>query len=297
MFHKIIKDDVLNLFASNCPHITSLTLKGPFLVTDNAFSNIFKALGASLEYIHLENAAKFSESSIETLSLYCPNLHHIVFSLCSSLGDSGVSCISKLKHIKKLHLAELGAIADNTVIDLLCTIGKNLTSLSLEGFIDMTDKVLIEGIAPNCINLSHLSLKSNECITDEAMIAMINTLTLNSPLRGLILSRVVNLKDDSINSIISHHGPSLTHLNINGLDDLTILSLKTLVSGNCPNLEDVDLSWIRNVDDEIFSELIKLPFLKCVRIYGCNKLTECMLSKRHFNANNEIIKIMGNEFD
>ncbi|KAJ1569017.1 hypothetical protein HK096_004495, partial [Nowakowskiella sp. JEL0078] len=111
-------------------------------------------------------------------------------------------------------------------------------------FSDMNDEFLISGIAKNCLNLKDLSLAECESLSDE--------------------------------------GRTLRSLNINGLDELTDSSLKMLASPDIegfPNiLRELNVSWVRNIDDDIFLQIMKnLVDLESIWVWGCGKLTEFTL--------------------
>ncbi|KAJ3188499.1 hypothetical protein HK101_009134 [Irineochytrium annulatum] len=294
-----MNDEALDAITSNCPHLHSLTLKGPFLVTDKAYERLFTALGGILRLLCLENAAKLSSSSIECLADNCPNVESLSLGQCRALKDEGVKSLEKLARLETLVLEELGEVKDESIVGVIKSIGKALKVLELNGFPDMEDLVLLDGIAPNCRKLQRLSLRGNESLTDEGFVTFLNAFQPEATLSRLNVSRVVNLKDDALNSIVSHHGNSLEFLGMNGLEFVTTHSLQNaFCSGNMPRLEEVDLSWVRSLDDDVFGELvIKCPMLKSVKIYGCNKLTEFSLLRAHINANGAVIRKIGNEFD
>ena len=130
------------------------------------------------------------------------------------------------------------------------------------------------------------------------MVKFLNAYHTEEPLTNLDLGRIINLKDPSINSLVSLHGQSLKAISLHGLDDLTSHSLKTLFGGLCANLEEVECSWIRCLDDELFDILVKEnPKLRIIKVYGCNLLSEFSLLKKFHNSFGEQIKIIGNEFD
>ncbi|KAI8852689.1 hypothetical protein BC829DRAFT_384307 [Chytridium lagenaria] len=291
-------DLVVNSLTSTCTQLTSLTLKGPFLVSDTAWTMLFSSLGLKLEELFFENAAKLSTSAIETLAKECQNLKSLNLTLCESINDEGVTGLGALKKLEAFVLDDLGDVKDESIIEVLKGVGAGLKVLGLNGFLNMEDKVLIEGIAPNCTNLEKLMLRANESLSDEGMIQFMNVFQSRPGLRHLDIGRIVNLKDGSLTSIISLHGSTLEHLDINGLDYFTEYSLKCAFDGGLPRLREVDVSWVRSVDEDLLEMLMKkTPFLSKVRVYGCYRLTQFVLCKEHLNAAGETIKLIGNEFD
>ncbi|KAJ3401924.1 hypothetical protein HDV05_000195 [Chytridiales sp. JEL 0842] len=293
-----IIDSTIADLVSSCQFITSLTLKGPFLVTDKAFAQLFSSLGEQLEELCLENAAKLGSGGMAALAAKCPNLRNLTLSHCMSLRDEGLKVISGLTAMKKLELMYLEGVTDEVLVEITSKLGHNLTHLALTGFAEMADTVLLDGVGAHCKELCSLSLYGCESLTDDGITKFLNMLNPLPNLRQLDLGRIINLKDDSIVTVVNLFGSSLEFLNINGLDELTEYSLRTLLNGGCPNIVELDLSWIRDVDDDLFQLMVtKNHLLKTVKVYGCHKLTEFSLVKKFYNKAGSLIKVVGNEFD
>ncbi|KAJ3069363.1 hypothetical protein HDU98_007604 [Podochytrium sp. JEL0797] len=295
-----ITDPVIHTLATSCPHISSLTLKGAFLVKDAAFATLFSSpLHLTLRDLHLENTAKLGPNSIQAITTHCTSLHHLTLSQCPAITGTSLRTLSTLTSITSLQLTDLDPeIQDADVIHVLTSLGPTLTTLAVNHFPSLTDTFLSDGLALLTPNLLHLSLRSNPSLTDTGFLAYLNTPHIHlSPLKSLDLFRLYNLTDDTIASIISHHGASLTKLGLNGLDDLSTKAVHTVVTG-CPEMQDLDLSWIRSVDDELFGECVRrCRGLKKIGVYGCNLLTEFSLVKRFWNGEGEVVRVVGNEFD
>jgi DNA repair protein RAD7 len=162
----------------------------------------------------------------------------------------------------------------------------------------MGDNVLLDAVGPYCKHLRSLSLYGNEALTDEGVTKLFNIISPLPQLKALNLGRLVQLKDSAISTVVNLFGSSLERLNINGLDELTSYSLKSVFDGGCPNIRELDISWIRDVDDDLFELLVtKNPFVATVKVYGCSKLTEFSLVKKFCNSAGTLIKVVGNEFD
>lgn len=62
-------------------------------------------------------------------------------------------------------------------------------------------------------------------------------------------------------------------------------------------LRELNLSWIRSVDDELLKRIADAsPLLKKVSLYGCNELTRIAFGIEWKNASHEPIRLVGNEF-
>ena len=131
-----MNDAALNIIASNCTNLTSITLKGPYLVTDGCFKNLFESLSNTLTHISLENAAKLGTGALNAIASIGNSLKSLTLSECRNLGDKGVNKISDVANLETLELLELGDdVADETLISVLSSVGPHLTKLSLVGYV------------------------------------------------------------------------------------------------------------------------------------------------------------------
>ncbi|KAJ3211327.1 hypothetical protein HDU67_004613 [Dinochytrium kinnereticum] len=259
---------------------------------------LFDCARGMLQELCLENAAKLSKSAIETMADQCSNLNELSLTQCESIMDDGLKSLRSLSALSTLVLDSLGDIKDDSVIEVLKGVGAGLKTLGLNGFENMEDRVLIDGVASYCRNLEKLMLRGNECLTDEGMVSFFNSLQTKSSLRHLDLSRIVNLKDGSLTTIVSLYGSTIEELYINGLDYLTEYSLKAAFDGGLAKLRDIDISWVRSVDEDMLHLLFsKSPYISTVRLFGCYRLTKFLLMRTHTNAVGDVIKLLGNEYD
>lgn len=128
------------------------------------------------------------------------------------------------------------------------------------------------------------------------MLEFLEKFTAASGLIAISLCRNVLLKDDVVVALINTHGATLQRLNLNGLDELTEYSLGAIAKG-CPNMRELDVSWIRNVDDAILEALLaNSRALTKVKVYGCNKLSEFIVNRRWLNEEQKEIRFIGNEY-
>ncbi|KAJ3387188.1 hypothetical protein HDU92_002064 [Lobulomyces angularis] len=186
--------------------------------------------------------------------------------------------------------------SDDTIIKILEANGNTLTELSLEGFIFMEDKVLLEGILKFCPNLLKLSLARNENLTSEGLKTFFQE--YQKPIGNLVelnLKKLLSVNDDTLNCIVNIHQRSLVRLNLYGVEELTGDSLKSLA--NLLKLKDLDLSWCRNIDDEMFKDICGgMNYLKIVKIFGCHLLSESLLDREWKNSEG-FLKILGSEWE
>lgn len=65
-----------------------------------------------------------------------------------------------------------------------------------------------------------------------------------------------------------------------------------------PNLLQIDLGWIRGVDDLIVEKLLeKSKRIEKIALYGCSLVSRTLLNTNWTNETGKRIIITGNEFD
>ncbi|KAH6584537.1 hypothetical protein BASA50_007459 [Batrachochytrium salamandrivorans] len=294
-----ITNKVLIEIGASCKHIFSLTLKGAFLPTDAGFSSMFSGLGSSLTNLSLEHAAKLTNTSLHVLSESAPNLRILNLTSCSKVGDDAIETISKMKCLEHLELNGLrDDVESSAILQLISAIGHQLTTLSLNGYNLLGDTV-VEAITETCKGLSSLSLSECPLITSAGVISALKLFSTTSPegLVSLYFNRNVLLSDDVIFVIVNRMGETLERLGLNGLDELSEDALCSIASG-CIHLVDLDVSWIRCMNDDIFLKFIEnAADLQRIKVYGCHDLTSATLNRVWLNRHGQAIEIQGNEFD
>ncbi|KAI8589578.1 hypothetical protein BDZ88DRAFT_417319 [Geranomyces variabilis] len=291
-----MREPTLKAIGDHCSHLEALNLDGPFLPGDESFAAMFEAIGDKLLELTLRHAAKLSQAGIEALVRYCPNLTTLRLDHCFKLDDQ---CIRSLATLRQLQTLELGfmnrTIAEDAILYLIESVGANVRSLTLDRHPNVTDRVLLQ-IATSCQHLTEISFVECESITSEGLLEFIRALQPTVNLNTVTLARIVHLNDDAIIALVNRFGRALMKLNLNGLDELSERSLRAIATG-CPHVRDLDVSWIRNVDDFVLVELLaNAPELALIRVYGCNKLTENLINKRTLNSDGKEIRFIGNEF-
>ncbi|TPX33728.1 hypothetical protein SmJEL517_g03401 [Synchytrium microbalum] len=274
-----LDEAALKGIAQLCPNVTRLNLSfcGRMTVKDEAYGNLFSTLGSKLVELHLENAAKLSE-----------------------VGSTVVEYLSSLVYLENLRLDALGqavkGVSDEVLLKVIKAVGKSLKVLKIEGFPEMGDEVL-EGIGAHCPLIRKLSLRGCSSLNNDAFVSFFSASNTKSPLTDLNLQRCENVGDTALVALINIHGASLVSLSLNGLEELTEYSLRA-IGATCHNLRDLDLSWVRQLDDDLFESIIdRCRNLEQVAIFGCNRLSEVSLRRSWVNREDRSIKLIGNEFD
>ncbi|KAI8818591.1 uncharacterized protein EV422DRAFT_173028 [Fimicolochytrium jonesii] len=291
-----ITDKTLKVIGDTCAQLETLCLDGPFLPSNAAFATLFEGLGEKLRELTLRHAAKLNKNGIETLVGSCPHLRVLRLEQCMKLDDESIQLLGNFKDLEVLEIGFMGdKVSEESFVNLLMTIGAGLKTLVLNGHSRLTDSVLT-AIASNCTQLHDLSLEECESLTSEGVLQFVRDLKSSTGLTSLSLSRNVTMKDDLIVALVNLHGHSLQKLNLNGLDELTEYSLNSLATG-CPNLRELDVSWVRNVDDFVLKQLVdSCPSLAKVKVYGCNRLTEIIVNGHTKNADGVEVRFVGNEY-
>jgi len=126
-------------------------------------------------------------------------------------------------------------------------------------------------------------------VTDEGLVEIASSCR---SLKALSLKRT-GAGNDSLQAIALNCGKHLQRLDLNGLFGITDETL-TLIAENCPNLEELDVSWLRAVDDVVMGKFLATAGnLARVSVWGCNKLTSCAFSPRAADLQKSLLKISG----
>ncbi len=215
---------------------------------------------------------------------YCPNIQRLRLSEFGLLNDDWLPVISKLKNLTYLDLARPGkdSLQDDAVIEMLSKIGKNLVHLDLSRHIDLSDDVLVNGVAKFCPNLKSLRMEDvsgnpdlnkpdSIGLTDEGVVEFFKTWNGNDGCTDLDFHGCHSLQGDALNALIEHSGKSLRSLNISGWKDVSIDALKGL-GESCKKLEELDVGWCRYMTDFVIKDILEgCPEIKVIKVWG-----ECM---------------------
>ena len=284
-----IKDADLRKIVDGCPSLKSLELDGPFLCTDVGMSQLSKL--SNLESFAISNASKITHKSLGFLNKDALRLVKIKH--CTAVGSGIAEILASFSELTELQLEFINDIGEDELMFLISKCGGRLKTLFLEGFLNLSDSNL-QQIATTCTSLDRFSLGSCLKLTNEGICAFFEA--CKCCLKYVSLNRLPDINDDSLLKLLLNQCKHLTHLDLNGLDKLTSQSLNQLVRAS--NLNYIDISWVRNFDNETLDLLIsKCQQLSVVKVYGCNRLTDDKLCSNWTNLNGRKLQIHGNEFD
>ena len=261
-------------WSAHLPHLTKLELLGPFLVRVDAWKALF-ASHPQLTLFRINQSPRFDLSCMQSLRDHCTHLRELRLTEVRCMSDEFVPLIAELKELEYLDLSRPGtSMTSAAAVDLLNAIGKNLTYLDLSRHEDLTDAFLTEGLLPNAEKLQSLILVGLPEITDAGVKELFDGLKEagRPALHYLSLRRNSQLLDASLSAILSHSGPDLVKLDLNGLKDMSSESL--LEIGKVANqLQRLDIGWCRNVDSFVVKAILDgCPHFELLLCFGCNKL-------------------------
>ncbi|KFQ29905.1 F-box/LRR-repeat protein 13, partial [Mesitornis unicolor] len=172
-----LTDRCIQALVEKCQQIVSVV----FLDSPHLSDTTFKALaGCKLAKVSIEGNNQITDLSFELMSKCCPYIRHIHLADCRKITDAGLKMISPLEHILVLNVADCIRISDEGVRPFVQgSSGAKLRELNLTNCIGLTDASVTE-IAQRCHELTYLSLRYCENVTDTGIEALGNMSSLIS---------------------------------------------------------------------------------------------------------------------
>ncbi|CUM49118.1 uncharacterized protein AC631_01203 [Debaryomyces fabryi] len=220
-------NDNLKYFDSNLPHLADLSLNGPFLISDAMWQEYFENGGSRLSKFEIRNTHRFGNDSLISLLENCGSkLTKLKLSRLDGLDSAPVYDLiphylltSTLTSLEISYPYKEELITDDLLINILSITGESLTSLNVDGCSNLTDRFLSEGVVRFCPNLTHLSLKLLDQLTDEGFAAAFRDYSkVNSG--GLInvqLTKCTGLGNNAIHSLLNYSAQTLVELSLNSI--------------------------------------------------------------------------------
>lgn len=260
----------------------TLELYGPFLVRFEAWHRFFAEVGERLRSFKIRESPRFDMGCIEKMVECCPNITELGLAQIGPLDDAALKSLHAYTALTYLDISDPGvsapgvppkSLTDDGIIPLLTAVGGTLEHLDVSKNADVTDNLLLTGLKPHCKRLRVLRLSHCVELNTDAVAKLFTDWTnTNGGLTRIDLERCVKLEDNAIKALVAHSGGNLAQLNLNSVDNITAEGLSAIANG-CPNLEDLDLGFCRAMDDAtIMSFVEKLPKLRVVRVFGCNRV-------------------------
>ncbi|KAH9450840.1 hypothetical protein H4Q26_017284 [Puccinia striiformis f. sp. tritici PST-130] len=233
----------------------------------------------------LKQSPRFDIECVKALVNSCTNLTSLRLIDIGLMDDSTLEVIANagLTKLKDLSIANAGihngatglALTDVGVSSLLKSVGSTVERLDISQNKKLTD-IVLESIHQFCNQITHLDLNRLEELTTKGVQDLFIKFKLkNAPgLASLNLCRCIKLGNEALYSILDHSAPTLKFLDLNSVDELRTEALERL-SKETINLESLDLSFVRDVDDFIIKSFLdNLTNLKSLSVYGNNRVSD-----------------------
>lgn len=279
-----LNNEALLYISEKLPELHSICLDGPFLISEDTWKSFFQNMKGRLREFHISNTHRFTNDSLESLLINChEDLVSLGLSRLDAVSDYGL--LPRYLKNKDFHTLKIEYpyneehVKDTIVVDILRNVGRSLKTLVLRECIELTDKMIIDGMSTylrgeNNVNskLESLELESLDQITSDSLIYLFSQISFPC-LRRCSLSRCLAIDDDAIMELLENPArDSLEYLNLNSLNKLT---KKPFGSVRCPRLNYIDLGFVRSVDDEVIQQLGTQNLkLKLMEVFGDNLVTE-----------------------
>ena len=158
------------------------------------------------------------------------------------------------------------------MIDLMSNVGASLTKLDLSKHDLLTDEFLKRGLKPYMSGLHWLTLSHLPELSDTGVADFFRTWK-NEPLTHLDMARNHDLGTEALKAVMTHSGPKLEVLVINGWKGVGEQALR-MVGRHGSELRRVDVGWCREMDDFVVKSWMGMNEDQEEKATGCRKLEE-----------------------
>ncbi|XP_075455745.1 F-box and leucine-rich repeat protein 13 isoform X2 [Ascaphus truei] len=286
-----LTDNCILALLENCQHITSVCLVGSPHLSDAGFKVLVQ--GRKLTKIKVEGNNRITDASIKMISKFCPNLNHFYVADCQKITDIGIKAVSTLKNIIVLNVADCIRISDPGVRHIVeGPSGTKIRELNLTNCVRISDLSLLR-IAQKCHNLTYLSLRFCENVTDSGIEVIGNMASLisidlsgtritdqgllalgtHSTMKELIVSECLGISDIGIQKFCQHskgleqldisHGLQVTNHTVKTLA-FCCKMLTSLSIAGCPRITDLSIQYLSGV----------CHYLHILDVSGCVHLSD-----------------------
>lgn len=276
----LMNDECLDYYGTQLKQLTSIGLYGAFNVTEECYVRFFQNVGSRLTEFAVNGTSRFKVAAMEALVDNCPELEVLRLNTLTYIDDECIRLLTGLPNLKILEITDPGqTITDGPIVDCLNTFGPGLSELTLNGCRDLTDETL-HAIHSSCGRLDILNLAELDLITNDGIGKLFTEWSKNYGLKELSLGRCINLQSSGFARVIDHSGRTLEKLSVNSCKDIKQDAWAFLQEFKLPQLEALDISFLRSVDDAVIEGILQVaPQLKVLKVWGCNKVTEACTLK------------------
>jgi DNA repair protein RAD7 len=292
-----LKDTSIDYMLDKSHNLTDLRIYAANLVNNEKWSELFKKLGKNLKTLKLRWLdASFTDQQISDLVKYCPNLTRLKLEIMWKITPDSLEEIGKLEKLEHLSLEFLGHqhVSNEDVETLITKVGHGLKTLSLRNFVELNDDGLW-AIRVNCKQLTKLRITGTDQPTDAGWDSLFNGWS-NPPLLQADFSGArdvdnhnpdgpqeeegedpVGFGSQGFKALMRHSGAKIRKLNLASCRHISLGTLLDVFAGETvegvpaeyPELQEVDLSFVNEMDDVALNGLTRSsPKLKRVLLFG-----------------------------
>lgn len=222
-----LHNDNLKYYASNLTNLQELHLNGPFLISDVMWQEFFESENLHLARFEIRNTHRFgNDSLISLLENFGKQLTELKLSFLDGLNSAAIyELIPHYLETNNLTTLEISypthgdLVTDALLINILAITGETLTDLNVDGCTALTDEFLLEGVCKFCPNLTRLSMKLVDKVTNKGFAQAFQQYSaVNSGgLTTAILTKCSGLGDEAIHALLVHSSHTLLELSLNSV--------------------------------------------------------------------------------
>lgn len=280
-----MKDNVLDYMLAHNVKVRRLHLDAANLVSDACWRRVFRGSGSRLESLKLSNLdSSFDDETVEEMCKCCPDLRRLKLKLCWKTGDRSLEAISTLKHVEHLSLNFVKETKEDTLLKVVENLGANLRTLSLEGFSEVSDR-LLACIHQKCSRLAKLRITDNAVCTDKGFASVFQDWQ-NAPLTFVDVSSTrdldnsnpdgppdaVGLASEGFTALMRHSGATIQSLNLASCRHISHVAMEEVFTAHqkYPSLQELDVSFLPVMDDFLVNCIFRCcPALKKLVAFAC----------------------------
>jgi len=226
-----------------------------------------------LETIYLRWIYRFTGNFIEKLATSCSSLSSLSLSNCTQLNDEKIQPLIFLAKLQTFLLERSENVTDKSIAGILQSNSSTLKNISLIQCKSIEEQGLVKSLSL-CTLVENLVIDGIASMTDDGVCHIVQSFP---KLQNFSLSNTEKIQDTSISFLAKVCGPKLKTLTLGKLPQMTKESLLDLTK-YCHNLTRIDLSWCRDVDDEIAESFVKnCKLLSRITLWGCHRVTDVMV--------------------
>lgn len=266
------------------------------LINNEMWTKFLAERGDSLETLQLSDLdTYFEDEHMQLLVDCCPSLTRLKLKRLRQITTDSLDAISQLQQLQHLSLQFSTGVSvpGESVTKVITSLGPNLRTLSFQEFLDLDDG-FVETLASYCVQLEKLRISTNDTISDEAWARLFQHWQ-NPPLRYIDVSRTrdvdnanpdgpeecpIGIGEHAFPALMEHSGTKLQYLHIASCRHIPYSSLTSVFDGTkqYPELLEVDLSFVSNVDTLVLAGLFKsAPKLRKVVAFGCFQIEDVVV--------------------